>query len=222
MDKFKTILLIVITAFLVGVLGLGFYYVNAVIEGNKADTHKVENIQDKKPNFEEVKQEEENSNVNEKDLNNDPDKFFKTNDSNNQDESPVDDKITFIKSYSMSQPDEMNEHPTFYYMIDYKAAKDLSIDKLYIKGKESCPLLISDSGEFKMSSYNTNDPRYFKEPMNNDPMVTLKGELPKKGHFKANKFEDGAIFIGCKINRKKDKLVMKVQNRVEEYPLDFD
>ena len=222
MDKFKTILLIVIIAFLVGVLGLGFYYVNAVIEGNKADTHKVENVQDKKPNFEEAKQAEENSNVNEKDLNNDPDNFFKTNDSNGQDESATDGKMTFLKSYSVSQPEDINNESTYFYVMEYMPAKKLSIDKLYLKDNESCPILIADSGAFKMSLYNSSNRTYFKDYNDSDhPMADLNGNLPRLGDFKADKLEKGFIFIGCKINPKKSKIMMKVQNRTEEYPLNF-
>jgi len=219
MDKFKTILLIVIIAFLVGVLGLGFYYVNAVIEGNKVDTHKVENVQDKKPNFEEVKQEEENSNVNEKDLDKIHEEFLKTDVQKNQNDYQ-DNKMTFLKSYSVGATEEITDRSTFFYVIDYTPAKNLLIDKLYLKGNESCPILIEDNGNFKMSSFNTNNPTYFRDFNNpDDPMVDLDGKLPRKGNFKANKFEKGSILIGCKIDPKKSKLVMGVQNRTEEYDL---
>lgn len=219
MDKFQKILLILIALFLIGLLNLGFYYVNATIKYNKDNIHGVENSQDKKTNLEEVKQVEENSNVNEKDLDNIHEEFIGTDVKKNQNDYQ-DDKMTFLKSYSVAATEEINSRSTFFYVIDYTPAKNLLINKLYLKGNESCPILIEDNGNFKMSSFNTDNPTYFRDFNNpDDPMVDLDGKLPRKGNFKADKFEKGSILIGCKIDPKNSKLVMGVQNRTEEYDL---
>ena len=222
MDKFQKILLILIALFLIGLLSLGFYYVNATIKYNKDNIHGVENSQDKKTNLEEVKQVEEDSNISEKNWDNISDKSSKTNDLNGQDGPTPDGRMTFLKSYSVSQPEDINKDSTYFYVMEYIPARNLSIDKLYLKGYESCPILIADSGAFKMSLYNSSNRTYFKDFNNSDhPMVDLNGNLPRMGNFKTDKFEKGFIFIGCKINLKKSKLMMNVQNRTEEYSLDF-